>query len=182
MPINPIDALRQRNAAAGKPAQLTGAQKGGLIAIVGATAAGLLYTAIPREEGMVYVGYLDLVGIPTKCAGDIKNVVVGKRYTEEECRESLDRALVAHAGPAMKCTPGLHKEGLDYQRAAAVSLAYNVGVLNYCRSTVARRFNAGDIRGACDAFMMWRFAGGREIRGLKLRRQRERELCLRGVS
>lgn len=171
MPQTPAEALRNA----------TPAQKGGLAAIVGTIAAGVLYVSIPKDEGTVYVGYLDIVGIPTKCTGDIKNVVVGKRYTPEECRESLDRALIAHATPVMKCTPGLRKDGMDYQRAAAVSLAYNIGVNAYCRSTVDRRFDAGNVRGACDAFLAWRFAGGREIRGLKLRRERERVLCLKGV-
>lgn len=172
MPISAAEALRNA----------TPAQKGGLAAIVGTIAAGVLYVSIPKDEGMVYVGYLDLVGVPTKCAGDTYDVKVGKRYTVEECRASLDKQLVAHAAPVMQCTPGLRKEGMDYQRAAAVSLAYNIGVNAYCRSTVDRRFDAGNVRGACDAFLAWRFAGGREIRGLKLRRERERALCLRGVS
>lgn len=178
----PLDILRQRNAASGKPAQVTPGQKGGLAAIVGTVAAGLLYVTIPKDEGLRYVGYLDLVNIPTKCMGDTKNVVVGKRYTEAECRESLDKALVAHAAPVMACTPGLRRDGLDNQRAAAVSLAYNIGSAAYCRSTAARLFNAGNIRGACDAFLRWNNAGGRVIKGLTLRRQRERELCLRGVA
>lgn len=177
-----LDTLRARNAAAGKPATVTSGQKSGLAAIVGAAAATLLYVTIPKDEGLRYVGYLDIVGIPTKCTGDTKNVVVGRRYSDAECRESLDKALVAHAAPVMSCTPGLRSDGLDNQRAAAVSLAYNIGTAAYCRSTAARKFNAGDIRGACDAFLRWNNAGGRVIRGLTLRRQRERALCLTGVK
>ena len=50
-----------------------------------------------------------------------------------------------------------------------------------CRSTAARRFNAGDWRGGCEAFLMWNKAGGRPVRGLTLRRQRERALCMKGL-
>jgi len=174
------------NNAALARAKLSRTQKGGLAAIIGTAAAGLLYVTIPRDEGMVYVGYLDIAGIATKCAGDTRDAVVGKRYTEAECRASLDRALIAHARPVMNCTPGLRKPGMDYQRAAAVSLAYNIGVTNFCRSTVARRFNAGDVRGACDAFMAWNKArvNGvlRPVKGLTERRKRERALCLTGVE
>lgn len=186
MPISPLEAMRQRNVAAGRPPELTAGQKSGLAAIVGTVAAGLLYVTIPKDEGMVYVGYLDIANIPTKCAGDTKGVVVGKRYTKEQCRESLDRQLVAHAKPVMQCTPALRKDGMDYQRAAAVSLAYNIGPAAYCRSTVDKRFDAGDTRGACNAFLAWnraRVNGAlRPVRGLTLRRERERELCLRGLS
>ncbi|MGO7237622.1 glycoside hydrolase family protein [Rhizobium brockwellii] len=30
-----------------------------------------------------------------------------------------------------------------------------MGTGGFCGSTVARKLNAGDIRGACDAFLMW---------------------------
>ena len=158
----------------------------GLIAVVGTVAAGLLYTSIPEDEGMVYVGYLDIANIPTKCAGDTRDVVVGKRYTVEECRASLDRALVAHAKPVMACVPALQADGLDHARAAAVSIAYNIGTTAFCRSTIARKFNAGDIAGACDGFLSWdkaRVKGVlRPVKGLTLRRQRERALCLVDVK
>jgi lysozyme len=179
---SPLENLRQRNLANGKPAQLTGTQKGGLAGIVGALAATVLFASIPKDEGTVYVGYLDLVGIPTKCSGDTTGVVVGRHYTPEQCRQSLDVQLVKHAAPVMECTPGLRPAGRDYQRAAAVSLAYNIGPSAYCRSAVARKFNAGDIRGACNSFRSWVYAGGKVIPGLQNRRERERTLCLKGVS
>lgn len=61
------------------------------------------------------------------------------------------------------------------------ALIFNIGTGGFCRSTAARRFNAGNWRGGCDAFLMWNKAGGREVRGLTLRRQRERALCLKGL-
>jgi lysozyme len=47
---------------------------------------------------------------------------------------------------------------------------------------MARRANAGDLAGACDALLLWNRAAGREVAGLTRRRQRERELCRRGLS
>jgi lysozyme len=152
-----------------------------LAAIVGLAAASALLVLIPKEEGTETKAYRDVVGIWTICNGDTKNVRPGMVETQEGCRKRLEQQLIAHAEPVMQCTPRLREKGRDYQRVAAVSLAYNIGVTAYCRSTVDRRFDAGDLKGACDGFLAWRFAGGREIRGLKLRRIREREICLRGL-
>lgn len=152
-----------------------------LAGIVGVTAAAMLYTSIPREEGTELRAYRDIAGVWTICSGDTADVQPGQVATAQECRERLERQLIAHAEPVMRCTPRLREEGRDYQRAAAVSLAYNIGVGAYCRSTVDRRFDAGDWRGGCDAILMWDKAGGRVVRGLQLRRQRERAVCLRGL-
>ena len=78
------------------------------------------------------------------------------------------------AGLKRCITAPLHQ----YEYDAAVSLVYNIGPTAFCGSTVARRFNAGDYRGACDAFLMWNKFQGRELRGLTLRRERERATCL----
>lgn len=153
-----------------------------LVGIVGVAAATILLSIIPGFEGTVLHGYRDPAGIPTKCAGDTSNVVVGRRYTSAECRESLEKQLIAHAEPILKCTPGL--SGHTYQLAAAVSFAYNVGPNAYCNSLVARRFNAGDFRGACKAMnqsdsgqAQWVSAGGKVLPGLVKRRADERALC-----
>lgn len=92
-----------------------------------------------------------------------------------ECLRALEKQLIAHAEPVLKCTPGLKDH--PKQLAAAVSLAYNIGPNAYCRSTVAKRFNAGDWAGACAAFEMWNRAGGKVLKGLVRRRADERRLC-----
>lgn len=153
----------------------------GLVGVLGAVAASILFLTIPKEEGTEYRAYRDIVGIWTICNGDTKNVTPGMVETETGCKARLEQQLVAHAVPVMQCTPTLSEVGRDYQRAAATSLAYNIGVSAYCRSTVAKRFNARNWRGGCDAFLMWNKAGGQVVRGLTLRRQREREICLRGL-
>jgi lysozyme len=172
-----------------------------LAGVVGAAAAALLVSIVPRFEGTRLIGYLDPVGIPTKCMGDTSDVVVGRRYSTAECRESLERQLIAHAEPVLKCTPGL--KGHTDQLAAAVSFAYNVGVGAYCGSATARRFNAGDWRGACRAMNetdggkpQWIYANCRTVSaattqqpvkvcdtlpGLVKRRADERALCERGL-
>ena len=121
------------------------------------------------------------MGVWTICDGDTKGVRPGMVETEAGCTARLERQLVAHATPVLACVPALGRPQRQNQLVASVSLAYNIGTAGFCRSTAARRFNAGDWRGGCDAFLMWNKAGGREVRGLTLRRQRERALCLKGL-
>ncbi|WP_316980436.1 lysozyme [Shumkonia mesophila] len=146
-----------------------------LIRIVGAAAAGILCTIVPAFEGTEYVGYADVGGIPTKCMGDTTDAVIGQRYSEAECIESLETELIAHAGPVLKCVPQL--EGHPYQIAASVSLAYNIGTGAFRKSTIAKNFRAGRWAEACRGFPAWNKAGGKVVQGLANRRAAERKLC-----
>jgi lysozyme len=135
--------------------------------------------------------YRDIVGVWTVCDGDTKNVVPGQVQTREQCMERLESELIAHTEPVLKCVPGLRAPERANQLIAAVSLAYNIGpgrerpagvwTGGFCGSTAARRFNARDWRGGCDALLRFNKAGGRVVRGLTLRRERERAICLRGL-
>jgi lysozyme len=152
---------------------------GAFLAMVGAACCAIAVPFITAKEGTVYRGYLDIVKVPTKCSGDTSDVVVGRIYTKAECAESTDRQLAAHAEPVLRCTPGLRNH--PEQLSAAISLAYNIGGNAYCGSTAAKRFNARDWSGACDAFLAWNKAGGKVVAGLANRRSDERALCLRNL-
>jgi lysozyme len=120
--------------------------------------------------------YADVTGKQTVCFGETERPV--KAYTPDECSVMLVSRLASDYAPAViKCVPGLADKPKPL--AASLALSYNIGVSAFCRSTAAKRFNAGDWTGGCDAFLMWRFAGGKEVRGLLNRRRAERELCLR---
>ncbi|ESA73810.1 glycoside hydrolase family protein, partial [Escherichia coli] len=47
-------------------------------------------------------------------------------------------------------------------------------------STLLRKINHGDIKGACDQLRRWTYAGGNQWKGLMTRREIEREVCLWG--
>lgn len=128
----------------------------------------------PRLEA-----YQDIVGVWTICDGETEGVKPGMRETPAGCAARNEAALIRHAEPVLACTPSLR--GHPHQLAAAVSLAYNIGTGAYCRSTVDRRFDAGQWRAACDAFLMWNKAGGKVVHGLVRRRQAERDLCLKDL-
>lgn len=154
------------------------AQRRGLVAIVGAVAAATLLSFTPMWEGTELKTYRDLGGVLTYCTGATENAMWGKTYTPEECRAQLDRDLARHAEGVMAC---IRAPLTDLQKAAFVDAAYNIGVSAFCGSSMARRANAGDIRGACDALLMWDKVDGKQVRGLTRRRQAERDLCLKGL-
>lgn len=151
-----------------------------LVALVGAAAAAVLVPLVIQWEGTELVPYKDVVGIWTVCTGDTYDVDPARTYTKEECEGRLERQLIAHARPVLKCVPQIADK--PNVLAASISLAYNVGPAAFCRSSLATKFRQGDIRGGCDGFLAWRYAGGREIRGLKNRRLAEREICLRDLA
>lgn len=152
-----------------------------LVALVGAAAAGLLLATVPDYEGEVLTTYADPVGIATVCYGDTDPAMAypGAVYSREECLRSLERQLVAHAEPVLACAPGVTAS--SEMTASFVSLAYNIGAPAFCKSTVARRYRAGDYEGACAAMEMWTKAKGRVLPGLVRRRADERALCERGI-
>lgn len=150
--------------------------KRGLAAIVGSAAAAVLLIFTPAREGTILKTYKDIGGVLTYCTGATEDAQWGKTYTPEECKAQLDRDLARHAEGVMAC---MHVPLSDGQKVAYVDFAYNVGVSAFCGSTVARKANLGDLRGSCDALLMWNKAGGKVWLGLTKRREAERELCLK---
>lgn len=129
-------------------------------------------------EGLRQAAYNDPVGIPTICFGETKGVKIGQRATVEECKAMLAESLeIANQGVTL-C---IHAPMPDTRRAAVVSFTYNVGAGALCKSSVARRLNAGDVVGGCDALLLYTKARGIELPGLVRRRGEERKLCLQGV-
>lgn len=152
---------------------------------VGAGAGAVVALALPLValwEGLETRPYRDLIGRTTWCYGE----TVGKpkaEYTKAECDAMLQASLTKYAEPVLDCIPA---DAPITVKAAMTSLAYNAGSRAVCGSTAARRANALDYRGACDALMMWNKArvGGKlvPVKGLTNRRAAERALCLRGLT
>jgi lysozyme len=161
---------------------LSGKQKAGLTAAgIASALAAALPTALPIiREGVRTTPYLDVAKIPTVCIGE--TAVQMRSYTVAECNAILSRRVVKDFGPqVLQCVPGLAAPTRLNQLSASIVLAYNIGTDAFCKSTIARRFNAAQWRAGCDGFLAWRFAGGRELRGLVNRREDERALCLKGL-
>jgi len=148
----------------------------------GAVLAAVIALALPvvqHFEGRSLVAYRDIVGVATICDGETRGVKMGDTATDAEC-DAMTEAAVAQFEAAIR--PCLPADLPTETRAAFVVTAYNIGAGAFCKSTMARKANAGDLRGACDALLLWNKAGGQVVRGLDRRRQAERALCLRGVK
>lgn len=146
--------------------------------MTGALALAAIALVMPFE-GKHLIAYLDPPGIPTICYGHTSGVTVGRVATEQECDEYLKEDL----GKADRAVLKLVKVPLtDERRAALISFVYNAGEGNFARSSMLRKLNAGDTRGACAELSKWVYAGGKKLQGLVRRRAAERELCERGLA
>lgn len=142
---------------------------------------GLAFLA--REEGLRLAPYNDSAGHATIGVGHLihhgpftaedrrryrgftHGEALGLLARDVRTREDAVKALV---------TVRLIQDEFD----ALVSLVFNIGVGAFADSTVLRKLNLGDRRGAARAFLMWKVGGP----GLIFRRRRERALFLKGAG
>jgi lysozyme len=130
---------------------------------------------IQRFEGLRLTAYLDSVDKPTIGYGSTKGVRMGDEITQAQAVELLAADVERHADGVRRLVDvPLTQNQFD----ALVSLVFNIGVGAFRRSTLLRKLNAGDHRGAADELLRWTKAGGRELRGLVRRREAERALFL----
>lgn len=134
-------------------------------------------------EGLWTTAKVDTIGTGrpvTWCYGETKGgAKVGDKFTPEQCSEMLKKRLPEYYNAIAKC---IHVPISDKTAVAFTSASYNIGTAGFCRSTMVKRLNAGDAKGACDALMQWNKAQGRVVKGLTNRRAAERRLCLEGIN
>ena len=131
--------------------------------------------SIALHEGYREEAYQDAVGVATVGYGETAGVRMGDRTTPERALVQLLKSTEKHAGAIRQCIKvPLYQHEFD----AYVSLAYNIGPGNFCRSTLVKKLNAGDYTGACQEIKRWNKAGGKVLAGLTKRRQKEYRLCM----
>lgn len=142
------------------------------IASLSLSAAALV--GIATHEGYVGQAYQDIVGVWSIGFGTTEGVKPNQTITPVQ---AISRALTdaqKFEGALKQCvTVPLHQHEYD----AYVSLSYNIGSGAFCRSTLVKKLNAGDYDGSCKEILRWNRAGGKEVRGLTIRRQQEYVLC-----
>lgn len=167
------------------------------VALVAAALAGTGSVLFPlmTDEGFVPRPYVDNVGVLTDCYGETKGVVLGKVRNEAECRVLLKKRAAEFGSGIAFCMK--YEPPLDSFRAF-MRTSYNIGTYGFCSSTITRKINANDLKGACDAILMWNRGkasnpkrdcispvdkkGKCAIRGLNNRRTEERAQCLTGLT
>jgi lysozyme len=140
---------------------------------------------IATWEGESNVAYLDTIASPdvwTVCYGetDPKYAFPGAKYTDQQCLDML-RTRVAGFYDRMAKVAKVEEIPISVQ-AAMLELLYNIGDGQFRSSTILRRANAGDYRGACAELDKWVKAGGKKIKGLVNRRNASEAMCLRDLQ
>lgn len=130
-------------------------------------------------EGRSLIAYADPVGIPTICEGYTHGVRLGDVATPAQCDALTEQEVRKALAVVDGSTPGQLPDGV---RIALTSFVYNVGPGAYGSSTLLRKLRAGDLAGACNQLPRWVHAGGKKLRGLELRREAERQICLSGLQ
>ena len=113
---------------------------------------------LKQFEGFRSSPYLDSVGVPTIGYGTIS-------YPGGEAVRMDDPAITEPQGiqflnyqlglKSKAIAPMLQRPAGLHQAAAMLSLTYNIGTGAFGSSSVLKLFNAGNIAGAADAFLMW---------------------------
>ena len=139
---------------------------------------------VEQFEGCKLKPYLDVAGIATIGIGTT-HYPDGTAVTMNDPPISKADAysfLMSHLQMDCTAVSGLVKVVVnDNQFAALVSFAYNVGTGALASSTLLKKLNSGDIKGAADQLLKWDHAGGVVVKGLTRRRQAERALFLHPV-
>lgn len=134
---------------------------------------------VKRFEGCKLKAYRCPAGVWTCGYGATgADVGSGTVWTQDQAEERLTRDLTKFAA----AVDTLVKVPLtDGQRAALISFAFNLGAGALKGSTLLRLLNAGKVADAAEQFKRWCLAGGQELKGLKVRREAERQLFMEGV-
>ncbi|WP_336957249.1 lysozyme [Acinetobacter johnsonii] len=132
-------------------------------------------------EGKRLTAYDDGVGVWTIGFGTTVYPNGIKVKKGDTCTEAQAKTYMAHDLKKFEATVNkavtlqLNQNQFD----ALVSLAYNIGASAFSQSTLVKKLNAHDIRGAADQFDVWVNAGGKRMQGLVNRRSKEKQLFLK---
>lgn len=143
------------------------------VATLTMSAAALV--GIAAFEGYSPTTYLDIVGIPTIGFGTTEGVKTGQKIDPVAALQRKLSDVQKFESAVKQCVKvPLHQHEYD----AFLSLSYNIGAGAFCKSMLVKKLNAEDYDGACKEILRWDRAGGKQVRGLTLRRQKEYQKCI----
>lgn len=137
---------------------------------------------IKASEGLRLSAYPDpatggepwTIGYGTTAAAGVGIVPKpGMTITQAQAEGFLIAAVEKVQADVLHC---LTRKPSANQLGAMVSLAYNIGIGNFKKSSVLRFFNAGDDDKAEASFGAWNKGGGKVLKGLVTRRAAEAKL------
>lgn len=135
-------------------------------------------TLIKSCEGCYLHSYRDPVGVWTIGYGHTGSDVHPSQTISQQKADQLLYNDLAKFEDGVDDLLDENTNTTDNQFGAMVSLAYNVGLGNFEKSSVLRYHNEGKNWLAAEAFLLFNKAGGRILPGLVRRRELERRLYL----
>lgn len=155
----------------------------GALALSAAAFVGLL-----TREGYTDGVVIPVPGdVPTIGFGTTDGVKPGDRTTPVKAAQRALLDAAKYEGAIKSCVTAPLTQG-EYD--VYVSLAYNIGTAGFCGSTIVKRLNARDYRGACDGILMWKTfrgfdcstPGNKVCAGIWTDRQRSHAACLAAAA
>lgn len=107
--------------------------------------------------------------------GTTKGVKSGMVITAEQAEKMLRDDVAKFESGVSSLITALTTQG---QFDAMVSLAYNIGLGNFSKSTLLKKHNARCYTCAADQFRVWNRANGKVMNGLTKRRSAERQVYM----
>ena len=132
---------------------------------------GLRLKAYDDGVGVWTIGYGTTIinGVKVK-KGDTCTIEQAKSYMAQDLKKFESAVETAGKVP-------LNQNQFD----ALVSLTYNIGIGAFKDSTLLKKLNAKDYKGAAAQFDRWNKGGGKVMQGLVNRRAKERKLFEKAV-
>jgi len=130
---------------------------------------------VAAEEGVVTRAYRDPVGILTigvghTSAAGAPEVVVGMTITREQ---AFDILMVDLRKFMARCETAMPR-AMDFEIEGATSFDFNTGAIH--KASWVKFWSVGDDKQARGRFLLWNKAGGKRLRGLAARREREADI------
>lgn len=128
---------------------------------------------IKKFEGCRLAAYKCPAGVWTIGYGHTSGVKAGQKITQQQAETYLKNDLqVFEKGVEKVVKVSLNQNQFD----ALVSFSYNCGLGALRTSTLLKKLNAGDYKGASKEFPRWNKSNGRVLTGLTRRRSAEKAL------
>lgn len=157
----------------------------GALAFSAAAFVGLVGSEAFTDSAVIPIkGDRPTIGFGSTYRDDGSPVRMGDRITVPQALARTHAHIQKDESKLKQCvTAELHQREYDF----LVDAAYNMGADTVCKSSMVRRFNAGDYEGGCAAILKYKYAAGRDCSvrankcyGLWIRRQEQHKKCMGG--
>lgn len=122
--------------------------------------------------------YLCPAGVPTIGWGHTKGVKLGDKITQDKADSLFEQDYHEAEQQVQEVVTAFLS---DQQLGALTSFVFNLGIGQLKASTLLKKLNQNDYKGAGDEFRKWIYSNGKILPGLVKRREMERMVFLDGI-